>query len=146
MTQTPYTVAYAAMEQRANEAQRLYDWHCRNMDDYRQLPSLMQRWDVAPDLSQKHLDNRGKYEHYPARMATLGKDRRGDPIFVSCANCGRAHCTDAWGPLKYRALADRLRITGTNTYYCRDESECVKGRGLAHSGCTHCDGLCPYSS
>ena len=86
-----------------------YFAQCRDAHSYEALANRLRNWtdDSAAPVAAGHLANRGNYSAYPDRMVTHQKKE----LFLRCARCNRGHCTDAWAPVGYCTVYDRVRVT-----------------------------------
>lgn len=126
------TLTYPEFEKLELETNAHYLEQCRNLDAYRELTDDMKQWPTYPLMNTNHLALRGRYEHYPScNTVSFAKDKRDQPYFIKCSNCGRQHCTDAWLPFGYSSFWDRVHMAGDGSkerpylYYCRDRSHCA---------------------
>jgi hypothetical protein len=128
----PAAPKYKNFEEQQAGANRRYLAECRDPQSYRQLKfDMLEAPDWAEErkgISQVHLANRGHYDSYPSeRLVTHAKDKRGQPLFLTCANaaCKRRYCTDPWLPFSYASVYSYVRLAGDGSpgnayrYYCR---------------------------
>lgn len=93
-----------------------YHAGCRDAYSYELWGQKLMHYSKKYGISVEHLNRRGKYDQYPTGTVTHQRDTE---LFVCCAQCRRNYCTDAWDPISYSSVFDRVRYAATHkAYYC----------------------------